>query len=167
MTTTYPVRITPAILAEYAAREPDAAVYRRIVADGGHWHDVTGPEAWELLDDAEFYVDPDGPGSCLTVGQRGAYRALARQLHGLGLDPADRITTTSTAAAADPPAPMVEAWQAGIAGDYAGSPSTAMRRPGGRAGYVDRVQDDDRYVFTSAGAFRRDEPVEVRILVRG
>lgn len=156
---TYPVRITPAILDEYATREPDAAVYARIVAEGGHWHDVTGAEAWELLADAEFYADPEGPGESLTIGQRGAYRALARQLHGLNLDPDDRLVV----AAATPPPPSVEAWVEAVAGDLLGDTNALVRRPGSdRAGYVDRVQDDDRWLFTSAGAFRRTEVVEVR-----
>ena len=96
------VRITPAIADEYASME----VFP--LTEGTH--EIPPYVAASLLDDALFYLDPDGPGASLTVGQRRAYAALAAQLSGLSLrsDPeaAQEWIDAQWGPTPEPPPPM-------------------------------------------------------------
>lgn len=146
MTSTYAIRITPAVLAEYETREPEALVYGRIVDEGGHWHDVNAAEAWELLLDAEFYAEAnEGPGGSLTAGQRTAYRRLAEQLRALNLDPDDAVAVPTRALTFTP---RVEPeWVEVEARTVVDKPGTRcrIRRPDGSFG--DSVYKVDREQF--------------------
>lgn len=78
------IRITPAVADEYDVREMaecyegEHNAYAKVSSPGTY--DFTSGEAAELLDDAENYTDPSGPGMYLTAGQRNAFRALSNQI---------------------------------------------------------------------------------------
>jgi len=88
MTETHTLRITPAVADDLASRG---------VEDFGAFttagtYTVPSSVASELLEDALFYGNDEGPGAALTFGQRQAYAALARQLRTLGVEVPTEVT---------------------------------------------------------------------------
>lgn len=101
------VRITPAVAAEYVAREIPERPFS-LITDAGNYS-FSPAEASSLLGDADYYSDTNGPGEALTFGQRRAYAALAKQLRAAGVQLSARDEAFKTwdpqAAPATPPAP--------------------------------------------------------------
>jgi hypothetical protein len=84
---TYDIKITPAVAADIAARQVHDPPYGRITEPG--IYPLTASEAASLRDDAKYHSDTEGPGALLSIGQRNAYRYLARQIE--KVVPADEL----------------------------------------------------------------------------
>lgn len=103
--TTYTARITPAIAADWDSRllADNGAPYDRI--DGPGDYTLTASEAAEVLAEAAWQADPDGPGASHGFGTRQAFSRLASSLRSQGAAPPPPATIADPPPAAPRPTP--------------------------------------------------------------
>jgi len=105
------IRITPAVAADLENRDlaesydGPANPYTKIIGEGRY--EFSRAEAAELLAEAAFYADEDGPGESLGFGTRMAYGLLVRRLRDAGVTAADHAPELAAAPQAPRPRPAL------------------------------------------------------------